>query len=68
MNIKDINIKVKCDMPNCKNNAVIKIEKEGFFRSSGVFICKDCMNDIYKVIGKRVTPKSPDNMLNKKSK
>ena len=30
MIIKDANRKIRCDMPNCKNVADVKIEKEGF--------------------------------------
>jgi len=68
MNIKDVTIKVRCDMPNCKNMATVKVEKEGFFRNVGLFLCKECMEDLYKNLAQRLTPKSPSNMLNKKIK
>ena len=68
MNIKDVTRKVKCDMPNCKKMASVKIEKEGFFKAMGIFLCKECMEDLYKQIAQKITPKSPNNMLNKKIK
>lgn len=66
MNLVDCKIKIKCDMPNCKNFADVKIENEGFVKSIGLYLCKDCMNELYSTIGKHIVPKSPDNMLNKK--
>ena len=68
MNTKEISVKVRCDMPNCRKTACIKFEKEGFFRSAGLYLCEECMKDLYKQIGQRMTPKSPSNMLNKKNK
>lgn len=68
MIIKDIERKIRCDMPNCKNLADVKIEKSGFFRAVGLNICKDCMKDMYECLASRIVPKSPENMLNKKIK
>lgn len=66
MKIQDIKYRIVCDIPNCKNVGVIKIEKSGFFKNSGLHLCKDCMNELYEELGKRLIPKSIDNMLNKK--
>ena len=66
MNIVDVNYKIKCDMPNCKNHASIKIEKTGFIKSAGMFLCKGCMNELYVELGTKIVPKSIDNMLNKR--
>lgn len=66
MIIADVKFKVRCEMPNCKQMADIKIEKSGFVRSAGLYLCKDCMNELYVELAKRIVPKSPDNMLNKK--
>ena len=67
MNIKNVNYKVKCEMPNCKQIANVKIEKAGFLKFSGLYLCKDCLNELYQTLAKRIVPKSPENMLNKKS-
>ena len=66
MNIQNVSYKVSCDMPNCKNEATIKIQKSGFFKSAGMYLCKECMNDLYVELGTRIVPKSIENMLNKK--
>ena len=66
MNLVDCKIKIKCDMPNCKNFSDVKIENEGFVKSVGLYLCKDCMNELYSTICKHIVPKSPENILNKK--
>ena len=66
MKIQDVGYRVSCDIPNCRNEAHIKIEKGGFFKSAGLYLCKECMNDLYSELGSRLVPKSIDNMLNKK--
>jgi len=68
MTIRDITMKVRCDMPNCKNMSCVKVEKKGFFKGAGVFLCKDCMEELYRELSLKITPKSPNNMLNKKIK
>ena len=35
MKIQDVGYRVSCDIPNCRNEAHIKIEKVGFFKSAG---------------------------------
>jgi len=64
----ELRSKARCEMPNCKNYASIKIIKEGFFRSAGLFLCNDCAKDLHLELSKRIVPKSPDNMLNKRIK
>lgn len=66
MKIQNIGYRVNCDMPNCRNVALIKIEKAGFFKSAGIYLCKECMEELYAELGSRIVPKSIDNMLNKK--
>ena len=66
MKLVDVGIKVRCDIPNCKNMAKYKLVKTGFLKNAGLLLCKDCLNEIYSTIGVNVVPKSPSNMLNKK--
>ena len=68
MKIVNIEKRIRCEMQNCKNMAEIRVEKEGFFRSSGFCICNECMKDMYLCFSKIIVPKSPNNMLNKKVK
>ena len=66
MEVVDINVRVRCDMPNCKDVAKYKIIKPGFLKNAGLMLCKDCMVELYRTLGERVVPKSPSNMLNRK--
>ena len=66
MKLVDVSVKIRCDMPNCKNMAKYKLVKPGFFKSAGLFLCKDCLLEAYQAIGESIVPKSPSNMLNKK--
>ena len=68
MNLVDVYVKVRCDMPNCRNAATVRVEKVGFLRSAGLYLCDDCCKEVYETLAKRIVPKSPDNMLNKKIK
>ena len=68
MKIVDVNVKIRCDMPNCKQSARFKVVKEGFVRNAGLLLCKDCMAELYSVLGGHLIPKSPDNVLNKRVK
>lgn len=66
MKLTDCNIKLRCEMPNCKEMAQFKLMKTGFIKNAGLFLCKDCVKEMYKAIGECIVPKSPGNMLNKK--
>ena len=66
MKLVESNIKIRCEMPNCKEFAKFKLMKTGFVKNAGLFLCKDCVMDMYAAIGECVVPKSPNNMLNKK--
>ncbi len=68
MKIEEIKNRIRCEMPNCKGLADYKIHKDGFIKSAGMFICKECANDIYLEMAKRVVPKSPVSVFNKKIK
>ena len=58
------NKKVKCDISGCGNIADFVIEYKKGHRSSGLYVCNDCMRDIYQSIGKQIVPKSPVNIMN----
>ena len=68
MKITNVNRRIRCDMPNCRNVADSKIEKDGFFRAVGICLYKDCMKQMYECLASIIVPKSPDNMLNKRIK
>jgi len=66
MKLVESNVKIRCEMPNCKDMANFKLMKEGFVKNAGLFLCKNCVMEMYGAIAECVVPKSPNNMLNKK--
>lgn len=66
MKLDNVNVKIRCDIPNCKELAVYKLIKPGFLKNAGLFVCKDCMKELYETLSSHIVPKSPSNMLNKK--
>ena len=54
--------KHRCDKCNMVAEYCIVVEK--IKRASKVYLCKDCITDMYFEISKLITPKSPINILN----
>ena len=52
------NDKRKCEMGACKNKAsyTIKLERMGI--RSELHICENCLDELYKLIGEEIVPKS----------
>lgn len=66
MKLEETNVKIRCDIPNCKEMAKYKIIKPGFLKHAGLYLCKECMKELYSTLAMHMVPKSPNNMLNKK--
>ena len=66
MKLEEVAYKVKCDMPGCKNISAYSITNKHFVISTNMYLCKDCMKELYSAIGKILVPKSPKNILNNK--
>ena len=66
MKLAEVNLKIRCDIPNCKNMSSYKLIKPGFLKNAGLFLCKDCIKEMYEALGLHIVPKSPTNMFNKK--
>lgn len=67
MQVQKLNVKTKCEMPLCKNDATYQFSVQGGDKRNSLNLCEDCVRELYGQIGKLITPKSPRNMLNKKS-
>lgn len=65
MKLEEVKRRIRCEMPNCKNLAKIKVVKEGFIHSAGLYLCDDCKKALYEELAKNVVPKSPTNVFNK---
>ncbi len=57
MEIKNCNLKTKCDIGGCKNLAVFSIYNEQETKPI-LNICEKCSKEIYSALGKVNTPKS----------
>lgn len=66
MILEKINTKVKCDASGCNNFSVYKIVNKRFVFNGNYYLCKECMNELYGLIGKEITPKSPEPIYKKK--
>lgn len=66
MEIKTTVYKVKCDVAGCKNHASYFIENKGFLLDRSIYLCENCIKEIYNWYSQKVTPKGISNMLNKK--
>lgn len=67
MQVNKLSVKTKCEMPMCKNYAAYQFVADGGDKRNSLNLCEDCIKELYGQIGKILTPKSPKNMLNKKS-
>lgn len=65
MKINTTATKIKCDIAGCRLYANYTVASKGFFADKNLNICDTCMQKIYTWYGKRLTPKSPNNVLNK---
>lgn len=66
MKLIECDVKIRCDMPNCRNMAKYKLNKAGFVKNAGLFFCKECVKEMYDTLSQHIIPKSPSNVLNKK--
>lgn len=66
MELKELTYKMKCDMPGCRNLAKYLVESKGVILRDKLCFCENCLEEIYFTYSKKITPKSPINMLNKK--
>ena len=50
--------KIRCEMGVCRNNAVYSIKMDRVGIRSQIHICDKCLNELYKLIGESIVPKS----------
>lgn len=50
--------KIRCEMGVCRNIAAYSIKMDRVGIRSQIHICEDCLNELYKIIGESVIPKS----------
>ena len=65
MVLDEVTYVVKCIIPGCRNNSKYLIKNEEIKVPSKICICEKCGKEIYSLLGKKIVPKSPKNILNK---
>lgn len=68
MKLKKINVKVRCDVGLCKNQATYEITDDGVLAFRKIYICETCAKKLSELLAKEFTPKSPINVINKSMK
>ena len=75
MELVKLNVKVRCDLGLCKNNAQYAASPEVSGprlpwrkEAGGLYLCRSCMEKLYEAIGKEIVPKSPDSLIKKAEK
>lgn len=68
MEISKIKSRVRCDIGLCKKDAVYVIGGQSVMSNRKVYICEDCMKEIYEQFSSIITPKSPENLIKKAMK
>ncbi len=66
MQVAKLSVKTKCEMPLCKNNAAYQFCADNGDKLNSLNLCEDCVKELYRQIGKLLTPKSPKNILSGK--
>lgn len=66
MYLEKVENKVKCDASGCPNISEFRVVNKKFVFSGSVYLCKDCLEELYSMISRFITPKSPKPIFKKK--
>ena len=58
MRIEEVTGKHKCEFGGCKNLARYRLRLDRLGIKSSVLTCRECLNELYKLIGENLIPKS----------
>ncbi len=61
--ISQINTKVSCDMPDCRNKATYAVPLKG--RGAALYLCAECVDALCNTLNSVRVPKSPKNQIKK---
>lgn len=68
MKLEKVSNKVRCDFGLCRNEATRVLTDDGVMPRRRIYLCNNCVNDIYRVIGSELVPKSPINVISRAEK
>ena len=66
MKLEKIDAKVKCDASGCNNLSEYRIVNKKLVFFGSFYLCKNCLNELYNIVGSVVVPKSPQPIFKKK--
>lgn len=66
MKIEKVEPKVKCDASGCNALGEFRIVNKRLVFYGSYYFCKDCLNELYELVGSMVVPKSPQPIFKKK--
>ena len=61
--ISNINTKVSCDLPDCRNKAVYAVPLKG--RGAALYLCADCLDRLAFALNAVRTPRGLKNRIKK---
>ena len=70
MELTKLSVNARCDMHLCPRFAAYRIQTgrgivARFMGGGGLYLCPECLRELYETIGKELVPKSPDNLIKK---
>lgn len=68
MNIEQTKVKIKCSASGCNNHSTYTIVNKKFVFDGNIYLCDNCLNELYALLGGVLVPKSPNPIYKKRSK
>ncbi len=65
MEITQTNLKIACEIMCCKNKAKYVLKSNKSLFNNKLFICENCLNEMYDLFSKCIVPKSIKNIYKK---
>lgn len=69
MELKETKVKIKCDMPGCKNTSKFVLNFKKMFGAGNLYFCDTCLKEMHQKITPYIVPKgikSPYKKINEK--
>ena len=58
MNIEQTKVKIRCSVSGCNEQSKYTIVNKKFVFDGSVYLCENCINELYGEIGKLMVPKN----------
>ncbi len=68
MIVERVKVRVKCDASGCNERSDYVIVNKRFVFDGNVYLCANCMNELYGEIGKYIIPKNVKPLYERRAK